>query len=458
MRRTRSIVAATAAATLLGTMAACGSDSERADDGEIEVWIAFTDYRLDWAEAVAEEFEAKHDDLSINVRGFESYEVLFDSMSNAVAQGNPPAIVQYFEAATQDARDEVDEDGDPMFVAIEEAIDGRTEILGEPVVLDDVVDAARNYYSVDGVFESMPWNTSTPLFYSNTDVMDEAGIDSPPETWQELSEACELIDALEDGPRYCVTWPNHGWFVEQAIAMQGGLLADNDNGRTARAESVNLTSPEMLNYLEWIRELAVDGHFYYSGVQDDWDGPRNAFIAEQTAFTMTSSGDATLVVNDGTDAGFDVEVSRMPYNGDVDYAGNLIGGATLWLTSGLGENTQDGALAFLQFLNNPENAADWHRATGYIPITYASEQLLQEEGWFDEHPYHAVANEQLDAADDSYASAGALVGGFVGIRAEVTQAVEDILVSEAFPEERMDEAQVDAQHILDQYNLLYDFD
>lgn len=458
MSRKRSFIAAGAAATLLTGIAACSNgDDEVADDGVVDVWIAFTDYRLDWTEDVAEEFEAQHEDLTVNVRGYESYEVLFDAMNNAVAQGDPPAIVQYFEAATQDARDEVTEDGDPLFAPLEEAIDGRDDILGEEVVLDDVVDAARDYYSVDGSFESMPWNTSTTLFYSNRDVLDEAGIDEPPETWEELEEACDTIADLDDAPRYCISWPNHGWFPEQAVAMQGGLIANNENGRADRASELELTSPEMITYLEWMQGLNDAGHYYYSGVQDDWDGPRNAFVAEETAFTMTSSGDATLVVGDSEEAGFETEISRMPYNEDTGYTGNLIGGATLWMSNGLGEDTEDGALAFLQFLNNPENAADWHRATGFVPITYTAEELLEEEGWFDEHPYHAEANAQLDLTDGSPAAAGALVGGYVGIRAEVTQAIEDILNEDLDPGERIAEAQVEAQEILDRYNELYDY-
>jgi sn-glycerol 3-phosphate transport system substrate-binding protein len=170
---------------------------------------------------------------------------------------------------------------------------------------------------------------------------------------------------------------------------------------------------------------------------------------------MPPPGDAPPGAADADDAGFAVAVSRMPHNGDVAYAGNLIGGATLWLTGGLDDDTQDGALAFLQYLSNPENAADWHRTTGYIPITHSAEQLLDDEGWFDEHPYQRVANEQLALADGSPASAGALVGSFVSIREQVTAAVEAVLVADADPAERLAEAETEAQRLLDDYNLLY---
>jgi sn-glycerol 3-phosphate transport system substrate-binding protein len=62
----------------------------------------------------------------------------------------------------------------------------------------------------------------------------------PPATWQELEAACQKIMALPDAPQGCVTWPNHGWFYEQWMAQQNALLANNDNGRAARATQVFL--------------------------------------------------------------------------------------------------------------------------------------------------------------------------------------------------------------------------
>ena len=143
------------------------------------------------------------------------------------------------------------------------------------------------------------------------------------------------------------------------------------------------------------------------------------------------------------------------YNQDVEYAGNLIGGATLWLTNGLPETEQDGALAFMNFFSNPENAAAWHQVTGYIPITNAAVSLLDSEGWYEESPNLAVASEQLDAAADTPAATGALVGNFVAIRDVVTLAIEDILVNDVDVAERMASAQEDAQQLLDDYNELF---
>ncbi|CAN5787738.1 ABC transporter substrate-binding protein [soil metagenome] len=472
MRSLRALTVLMAVLALL--LAACGSDSaepepgpgaatdgddtaagEGGEGGELSVWIGFTDYRLDWMNERASEFEEAHPEYTVAVQGYDSYEALFQATQLAAEQGDPPAIVQYFEVATQEARDAVKPDGTPLFASVEAEVDGRDEILGEPVVLEDVVEAARNYYTIDGEFTSMPWNTSSTLLYANADLMEAGGVTEAPTTWEELEAACEQIRASDEAPENCITWPNHGWFFEQSVGQQGGLLANNDNGRDGRATEVTLDDPAMLEFAGWWAEQAEAGNYVYTGTQRDWEGTQNAFVAQQVPFILTSSGDATAVVEAGTEAGFGVEVARMPYNGEVTYDGNLIGGATLWLVNGLDEPVSEGALAFMQFVNNPENAADWHKTTGYIPITNASVDLLEEEGWFEENPYHRVANEQLDAASGSPASTGALLGAFVGVRDVMTQAMEDVLVSGADPQERFEQANEEAQAMLDEYNSLY---
>jgi sn-glycerol 3-phosphate transport system substrate-binding protein len=132
----------------------------------------------------------------------------------------------------------------------------------------------------------------------------------------------------------------------------------------------------------------------------------------------------------------------------------LIGGASLWLSSGLSTEVEDGALTFLVYFTNPENAADWHKISGYIPITNAAIKLLEDEGWFDENPNSRVASDQLAASQATTATAGAIVGAFPAIRNEVTAAIEDVLVNGTDVTEALTKAQDNANALLEEYNLL----
>ena len=441
----------TAAAT--ETTAATATTAPPTEKVDIDFWVAFSDEaRLGFANDRAAEFNEKHPEYNVRVTSFASYNDAFDAAVLAVDSGEPPGLIHFFEAATRQALDAVGGDGNPIFKSVTDAIAGRAEILGEPVVLDSVVDAARNYYTVDGSFYSMPWNTSTTVMFNNMDMLNEAGITEPPATWAEVETACAAVMALADAPSGCITWPNHSWFVEQSLGQQGELLGNADNGRTGRATEVFLESDGMMNYLEWWKSLNDVGYYTYTGLQRDWDGTSNAYLAGEVAMLVYSSSDTTFF---DENADFTNEASFMPYDGDTEYVGNLIGGATIWMLDGMETAMEDGALAFLNFFSNPANAAAWHQLTGYIPITQDAVDLLVTEGWYDESPNSKVASDQLAAAKNTPASLGALLGNFVSIRDIITIAIEDILVNDLDVATRMADANAEANKSLGEYELLF---
>lgn len=453
------VAAACSSSTEDATTTTAGSAATTVASGDvidIDFWVAFSDEkRLGFAQDAAAEFNGNHPEYNIKVTSFSSYNDVFDAAILAVDSGTPPALIHFFEAATRQALDAVDSSGNKMFKSVTEAIGGRTEILGEPIVLDSVVSAARDYYTVDGSFYSMPWNTSSTVLLSNMDMLNAAGITTPPATWGEVTAACEKILALADGPSGCISWPNHSWFVEQSLGQQGELLANNDNGRTGRATEVFLESDGLIAYLEWWKALDDAGYYTYTGAQRDWGGVDSAFLAGELAMMVDSSSDTNIHTAEAEELGFDLLASFMPRNENVDYVGNLIGGATIWMLAGMDQATEDGALAFMNFFSNPENAAAWHALTGYIPITTDAEDLLNSEGYYDDNPNAKVASDQLAAAKNTPASLGALLGNFVAIRDIITIAIEDILVNDLDVATRMALANEEANKSLSEYEALF---
>jgi len=416
----------------------------------IDVWISFQDYRLDWAQNVAAEFNAVYPQYEVNITGGYSYETMFAQVAVAAEQGQLPAVVHYFEAATQDARDS------GLFKPIAEALDGRTEINGLPVDLDDYVDPVIAYYTLDGEFTSMPWNTSSAIMFSNMKYLNAAGWDAPPATWNEVDAACEAVMALDDAPEYCWTFPNHGWFFEQWLAQQDALYVNNGNGREDRATEVAFNSEAGVAILQWLSDQYDKGYLYYSGAQggESWSTVDQAYSTQQVAMAVYSSSDTTLYTEMGEEGGFETIASFMPYNDETGWTGNLIGGATLWLVDGLEPEVEDGALTFLLYFTNTEYAADWHKVTGYIAIRHSSNELLEAEGYFEENPNQTVAADQLDQSTITPATSGALVGGFPSIRNEVTAAIDRVLLTDEDPAAVLDAAAEASNTIIEEYNLL----
>lgn len=420
------------------------------DKTVIQFWHIFSDEnRKGWTEGVAADFEAAFAQYDMEITTYANYEELLDAAKLAIEQGNAPALVQYFEVATQFARDT------GFFKPIAEALGDRTEVNGLAVNFDDFIQPVVNYYTLDGKFTSMPWNSSSPILYSNTAMLEAAGIEAPPATWAEVEAACAAVMAMADAPEYCITWPNHGWFFEQWMAQQDAPFANNDNGRSARATEVLLNSEAGVAIASWVQSMYNAGYLYYSGVQRDWDATEQAIQTGQTAMIITSSADARNITEAAAGNGIDLVTTRMPYNQEKGWTGNLIGGASIWLLNGLSPEVEDGALTWLLFLTNTENAASWHQATGYLPIRQSAVDLLESQNWFKDNPNFFTASDQINNTTVTVATSGALLGTFAETRNIVTQALEDLMLAGGDPAERMTTAKADADKLLADYNALY---
>ena len=373
-----------------------GSINEMTTQTTLDVWVAdltFPGYMDRWYKLAAE-FEKAHPEYRVEINGINFFTGA-RQIAAAIAEGRGPTIADYYVYMSQAARDTRAPDGEPQYTSVERAVGGRTEILGEPVVLDDIIPAMRQCYTHDGDLTSMPSVGTVFLQYTNTDLLGRAGLTKPPRTWEEVEAACEAGAGLDNGPSHGVSWPNHGMFYLQALASLGGLVSDNRNGNTGRASAIDLASKEMITWVTWWKRMQRDGHYLHTGGIPHWMESFGAFAEQNVAIRVSSSNDINYSLQAAAQAGFELSVSPYPYNSQVPYAGNTIAGSSLWLANRLDEVTQDGALAFLQFIHNPRNAADRHKASSFLPLTHSAFALLESEGWFEENPHHRVASDQL---------------------------------------------------------------
>jgi sn-glycerol 3-phosphate transport system substrate-binding protein len=406
---------------------------------------------LDPVRKRAEEFERAHPRYRVAVRGC-YYEDLPAEVSRLALAGTPPTIASYYSGASQQAVDTVTDAGRPLFTSIAREIAGRTEILGEPVILDDLIAACRGFYTIGGEIAAVPLTLSTMLLYTNTTMLRAAGVTEVPRTWAELTAACEAVARLDGGPEFPITWPDDGKLFQQAVAQQGGLFLDNDNGRSGRARTVDLTTEPIMAYVDWWRGLNERGWFLYTGAFEDWVGSIAAFTEQRVAFRVGSSFEIAHMTAVGRAGGFDMTVSGLPHNERIAPVGNWIGGDALWLADGLDPELRDGALAFIQYLGGPRAGAEWHKAIGSTPATYGALALLEREGWFAAEPLHRVATDQLERFDGSPGASAPVFPGSHGVQTAIMAAMEDVLVRGADPLARFTAATAEAQKALDAYN------
>lgn len=399
----------------------------------------------------ARAFEAAHPGYRVRIHGYDFHE-LPRILARAVNRGRVPHLVEYYYTSSRLARDQLDADGSPLFTSLDREIGGRREVLGEQVVVGDLVPAVREHYTLGGEMASMPVSATTTVLYSNLDLLREAGVNEVPRTWGDLARACEHIFRSRGGRGHAATWADHGWLFQQALAAQGGLLGDRENGRLGHPGSVDLASDEMLAFVGWWKRMNEAGHYLYTGLQEDWEGTFRAFANQRVAFVMHTSKLADAAIHVGRTSGFEVGVSPLPRNEAVAYAGNLLAGQSLWLRGECEDAERDAALAFTQFLVNSENAAAWHRESTFVPITRDSFRLLDNEGWFRQDARRRVASDQLEESDLSPAALGAVIGDLPGIQRYMTAAMEDVLVKKVNAADAFRGATDRAQDLVDDYN------
>jgi sn-glycerol 3-phosphate transport system substrate-binding protein len=394
--------------------------------------------------AAAQAFMEANPDVGVTISSPSTdYTELFNAALLAAGQGNAPEIVQVEEGLTQLAYDS------QLFLNLSEI--ASAEQLAS---LDDVLPQLINFYSIGGALWSMPWNASNPLLFYNKNIFTSAGLDpeAPPQTFDEITAACEQIMANVANLDGCINWPMVTWFPEQWLAMQNALFANNDNGRSARATEVLWETPEMLTITNWMRDLAQNGHYTYSGTPNDYNGEGIAFLSKKTAMTINSTAGITLFQRFSAVQGFELGVAPLPLPNADATNGGTAGGASLWITAGHSDAETQAAVDFVFFLTQTENDIAWHQGTGYFPIRQSSIGQLTDDGWFEENPAFAIGVAQLQAQAGSVANAGAVIGPAPEVRTALIQAFQSVVDAGEDPAEALAAAKAQADAALADYN------
>jgi sn-glycerol 3-phosphate transport system substrate-binding protein len=433
--------------------------NETAGPVVIESWIAVSPGNVlpghgDPLVNAAESFNQAHPRYQVRVRKVEA-DLLPELVADAVARGNAPDIAEYYSMSTQTALDTRARNGDPLFVPVQRAIAGRDKIVGEPTVIEDLIPAVRDHYSVGGELVSMPTFVSTNILYANKSVLDRAGIERMPATWEELAAACAAIAGLPGGPGHGVSWPNYGWVCHMEIAGQGALLSNNGNGRLGRSTRVYLDSPEMLNYVRWWKQMHDRGH-YLATEELHYVTAMQAFIRQEIAFVVSTTAIGQSVSDMAAEAGFELTAGQLPRPSELRSPGGVLGGGSLFLAAGLPKEKEDGALAFLQHQLNPQHAVarmhDHSNPMSSLPVTQAAYQQAMADDWAEPFPGFRIATQQVTSAKRTPAAAGPVLGNLTGINTAITEATEDVLLRGAEPVSRFRAATEEAQMALDRHN------
>lgn len=408
------------------------------------------DSRVEVLRAIADEFEAANPGVTITLQSPSTdYTEVFNAALLSASQGDAPTIVQVEEGLTQLAADST------FFVPV-----GSLVSAEQLASMEDVLPVVRNYYAIGDDIWSIPWNSSNPLFFYNKNFFRAAGLDPdvPPATFADVTAACEAILAHREelGIESCANWPLTTWFVEQWVAMDDANIANNDNGRSARASEMLYTDPAIVSVVQWWADLAAAGAYTYSGTANDYSGEGISFLSKKTAMTINSTAGLTLFKQFSVLQGIDLGIARLPMPDADATNGGTVGGASLWVSAGQSDAETQAAVDFIFFLTGTENDIRWHKGSGYFPNRLSSIEALTAEGWFEAEPAYAIALGQLQDAGGTVANQGAVIGPSAEVRGFLAAAIQSIIDGGESVDAALAAAKAQADAVLADYNSLFE--
>ncbi|GAB7011509.1 hypothetical protein JCM31271_34520 [Halorubrum trueperi] len=405
-----ALVAATGLAGCLGGNDGGTSTQFSPIAEELTVWHAMGGTNGETLDQIAANFE-EQSEIGVNMEFQDSYENVLTNTLSAFDSGNVSDMLQVDSLFAQQVLDT-------------DQVRPVEEILPDDFDADIFLDNVAEFFTVDGELASLPFNNSNAIMYINRDAFEEAGLDpdDPPRTLAEVRSASEqLVD--QGVTQYGITWPNHVWFVETWYGFEGELLTDAENGH-AGAPSEFRTPDATYDLYEWWKEMADDGLYTNPGIEA-WGEATSLFIEQEAAMVLTSTASVSGLIADSED--FTVDAAPYPSISDTR-VGPVIGGASFYVPDGLPEDRYAEIGQLLEYMSQPAVQTEWHKGSGYYPITQPSVDALREEGWFEENPMYSVALDQLQNGDASNpATKRALLGPARNVQTVIQNKSVDIL-------------------------------
>lgn len=369
-------------------------------------------------DSMTEEFNAENPDIDVTPVYSGDYDQTMQRTQTAALAGDPPdvGILLAIDLLTLRHSD--------LIIPLDEFVEDNQEYI------DDFYEAFLENSTLDGHLWGIPFQRSTPLVYYNKEIFEEEGFDSPPTNWDELLKYSQEL-TTED--RHGLTIVTDDTWILQSFILQNDGIYNNVEGTETYFDS-----PEVIEALEFWVELAneyevMPRHRFYGEAGSD-------FVAEQTAMMYNSTGSLSFV-RDSAD--FEFGTAILPENKRNAVA---TGGGNFYIFDGIGEERQEAAWEFIEWMTQPERIAEWTIISGYIPARQSAVETDTLQEYYEEFPQAETALEQLE-----YGEREMSLHNNTQIREFFLTAIQEALEGTMTAEEALERAQRQSERVLAPY-------
>jgi len=437
MPRTTTVWRSITGVVALSTMITLGPSPASAKT-EIQFWHAMTGQLGDATNELVKQFNESQSEYEVKPLRKGTYPETLTAAIAAYRQRQAPNIVQVFEVGTQT-------------MMLSGAIHPVYQLFKEQeIAMDwkDFIAPVVGYYSKDGHLYSMPFNSSTPIFYYNKDVFLKAGLDpaKPPQTWKQVEEYSKKI--IASGAAKCgfsTGWPS--WtMVENMHAWHDQPFATRRNGFDGLDVQLLINKEFGVKHVAQLAAWQKDNVYSYGGRTGTAD-PK--FVNGECAMYIQSSA---LIGGFTRGVKFAWGSGQLPHWGPpYTKATSIIGGATLWVMKGKPANENRGTARFLKFISETNQQMWWHVTTGYLAISNSAVKNLEAGYHFKKNPDQWTAFAQLTKGKATSNSQGLRLGNFVQIRDVIEGELENIFAGKKTAKQGLDDAVAKSNDLLKEF-------
>lgn len=365
-----------------------------------------------------------------------TYEEALTAGIAAFRAGEQPNILQVFDA------------GAATIIGATGAVIPAQDILegaGVEFNIEDYIDGVRYFYAdSDGKMIGMPFNSSTPILYTNEEALQKAGVEAP-KTWEEFEE---IAPKLKEAGYVPLAQSHLPWiFTENFKSRHNLQFATNNNGYDGAEGTKLVFGDPIKDHFKAVKGWLDEGLFGYYGT--GWGDNQTPFNEGKVAMWLGSSGSFGGIADT---VEFPFSATYLPYWESIDGAGTatFIGGAALFAMSGQPDEENKCVGSFFEYLTSPEVQYMWHKETGYVPITNAAYELAKKDGHYDRTPAAEIGIKQLTLPGGEWTK-GYRMGFYVQIRDIMNREYGKIFSGETSVDEAFATIEADGNQLLERF-------
>lgn len=388
------------AATVL-IASALGASSAQAV--EIEVAYPYSHLFDVTYEKILKDFSAAHPDITVKFRAvYENYEDASNTILREAVAGDLPDVTM--QGLNRQA---------PL-------VDKGIARSLEPFIAKEQEFEKEGYHQAmlslstfgDEVY-GLPFSISLPVGVYNMDLMNKAGIEKLPGTWDEVASACgKLKSAGVKNPLFWGWNITGNWFAQALMWTQDQAIVTGNE--------MHLDSPEALVALETMKKLFRECDMSNLSFKD----AMSSYSAGEVAMLYWST--SAIGAFERNKGDFEMKTNEFPGLTGKPMGLPAGGNSAMLVSTSEDPEELDAAWTFLKFITSGVGAAAVAETTGYMPPNKAANEIILAD-FYKENPNKETAVRQLPLLRDWLAYPG---DNGLAITQVIYDAIEGIVVGD----------------------------